>query len=594
MESELWVHGNANFPPCGRVLGATLAGLTFLALGGCADVARTQTGPEPTSVAEELINSDGLLAHIRVLASDEFEGRSPGTVGETRTIEYLDGQFRALGLKPAAPDGSFHQEVPLTGHRSSAQVEIDVGGQPQAQRIPEDMVAWSYARAPEMHIEKSDLVFVGYGVIAPEYGWDDYKGQDLRGKTLVMLINDPQIPDPNDPARLDESMFKGKAMTYYGRWTYKFEMAARLGAAAAIIVHETAMAAYPYSVVVNSNSGENFDINTGQPNPDFPPVAAWMSNEAARRLFASTGRDFDELKRSALRRDFHPVPLGARASFTVHNTWHDLHSANAVAWLEGSDPSCRNEVVVISAHWDHFGWNPALPGSKHEQIFHGALDNASGVGALLEIARAFRALPQAPRRSILFLATTAEERGLLGARYYVDHPLAPLIQTAADINIDMMNPWGRTHDVEIVGYGNSTLEDLASGAARAQGRVTVPEAHPERGSFYRADHFEFAKAGVPALYLGLGREFPGHDEDFGDRMRNEFTALRYHKVTDTVDSQWDLSGAVDDTRLMFRVARIVADTGALPQWRAGAEFARNREESLRRFAQTSAAAGSCK
>ncbi len=573
-------------------LAAALA-LGVLAIAGCAyPVTATSdkpanstapsgaaTAPAPEQAARAIDAAD-MLGHIRTLASDDFEGRSPGTEGERRTVQYLEQQFRSLGLAPGNPDGSYVQQVPMTAHRSVPSLGIDIGTQHLELATPADFVAWSYERSPEVRIEKSEMVFVGYGVIAPEYDWDDYKGMDLHGKTLVMLINDPQIPDPRDPDKLDESMFKGKAMTYYGRWTYKFEMAARLGAAAAIIVHETVPAAYPYSVVVNSNTGENFDIHTGGPNPDFPRVPAWMNSERARALFAACGQDFDALKKAALRRDFRPVTLGARATFDVRNTWRDIESRNVLARIEGSDPARRDDLVIYSAHWDHFGWNPALPGDKHAQIFHGALDNASGVAALLELARAYRALPQAPRSSILLLATTGEERGLIGARYYAQHPLYPLARTLADINIDTVNPWGKTRDLEVVGFGNSTLEDLITSAALEQHRIIVPDSHPERGSFFRADHLEFARVGVPSLYTSGGKDYLGQTRDFGDRKKDEFIAGHYHKVTDTVQPDWNLDGAVEDIGLLFRVGQEVADGAPAPQWRDGSEFRRIRERSL--------------
>jgi Zn-dependent M28 family amino/carboxypeptidase len=558
--------------------GALLLAWASTALAGQAVLPDPAQDPLGTSMAG--IDAGRMLRHIETLAGDDFEGRSPGTTGERRTVDYLVTQFRQLGLQPGNPDGSFVQRVPLTVHSSQPSAIIHVGGKMLALSSPQDFVAGSYLRESALRIERSDVVFVGYGVVAPEYGWDDYKGVDLHGKTVIMLVNDPQIPDRKVPGQLDSAMFKGQAMTYYGRWTYKFEQAAALGAAAALIVHETALAAYPWSVVINSFSKENFDIRRDDANPDFPPVAGWLQRDQASALFSAAGLDFEAMKQAALSPDFRPVTLHAQADIQVASHWAEVDSQNVVARIEGSDPLLKDDYVIYSAHWDHFGWDPALPGGKHEQVFHGALDNASGVAALLEIARAWKALPTPPRRSALFLATTAEERGLLGAKYYVAHPLQPLRRTLVDINIDGMNPMGRTHDIEVVGYGNSDLDDHLESAAALQGRRATPDTNAAAGSFYRADHFEFAKAGVPALYTKAGLDYIGRPPGFGDRRRAEYTAHAYHKVNDVPEADWDLSGAAEDARLLFRVGIDVAQASAWPQWRPAAEFAERRQRML--------------
>ena len=526
------------------------------------------------------VNGADFLQHITVLSSDDFEGRSVGTAGEARTVSYITEQFRQMGVRPGNPDGSFEQAVPLTRFVSHPEAAVTVGGTRMALRYPDDYVAFSYERSAAVNLKGSEMVFVGYGVKAPEYDWDDFKGRDLKGKTLVVLINDPQIPDPADPTHLDPAMFKGKAMTYYGRWTYKYEAAAALGAAAVLIVHETAAAAYPYSVVVNSWSRDNFDLHRDGPNPNFPPVAAWLTVDRTRALFNAAGLDFDALKRSALRRDFQPVNLHATLDVTVHNEWQDISSRNVVGLIEGSDPALKDQYVLYTAHWDHFGWDPRLPGTKHEQIFHGALDNASGVAALLELARAFRALPVPPRRSILFIATTGEERGLLGAQFYARNPLHPLRDTLADINIDGMNLWGRTRDVQVIGLGNSDLDDALAAAARAQGRVVLADQRPENGSFYRADQFEFAKQGLPALYIKPGDDYIGKPPGFGQQHKDAYTANTYHKVADTVQPDWDTAGAVDDLGLLFSVGYAVAQGARYPQWTAGTEFKTQRDRMM--------------
>lgn len=530
--------------------------------------------------ALQSINSTAMLDHIKVLASDEFEGRAPGTRGEALTVDYLVAQFKGLGLQPGNPDGTYTQRVPLVGYTSLPAATIDRRGQKTGLRYPGDFVAWSPHREPEVSIENSDLVFVGYGVIAPEYGWDDYKGMDLTGKTLVMLINDPPIPDPNDPSGLDDKMFKGNAMTYYGRWTYKYEMAAKLGAAAAFIVHETKPAAYPYSVVVNSWARENFAIKASGHNPNFPLVPAWIHLDRARQLFAAGGYDFDALKKAALRKDFRPIPLGTKINLRVHNTWREVESHNVLAKIEDTDPALKNEYVIYTAHWDHFGRDEKLPGTKHDQIYHGALDNASGIATLLELARSFTKLAVPPKRSILFIATTAEEQGLLGAAYYVKNPLYPLSRTLADINIDGINPWGRTRDVEILGDGNSTLDDMVASLAAKQGRVARAESRPELGLFYRADHFEFAKQGVPVVYMKSRTQYIGKPGDYAKQKVDEYIVHDYHQVTDTVREDWDLSGAVEDTQLLLELGYRIAQADTYPQWKAGSEFKAKRDATL--------------
>jgi Zn-dependent M28 family amino/carboxypeptidase len=532
------------------------------------------------ATALSAVQGADFLQHIGTLSSDDFEGRSVGTPGETRTVDYLTDQFRQMGLKPGNPDGRYVQDVPLTRHVSHPEAVIEVGGTRMPLRYPDDYVAFSYERSAQVHVQDSDLVFVGYGVKAPEYDWDDFKGRDLHGKTLVVLINDPQVPDPADPTRLDPALFKGSAMTYYGRWTYKYETAAALGAAAVLIVHETATAAYPYAVVVNSWSRDNFDLHSGSSNPDFPPVSAWITLDRAKAVFAAAGQDFDALKRRALRRDFEPVSLQAKLDITVQNEWQDIASHNVVALIEGSDPALKDQYLLYTAHWDHFGWDPKLPGSKHEQIFHGALDNASGVAALLELARAFQALPVPPRRSILFMATTGEERGLLGAEYYARNPLVPLRDTLADINIDGMNLWGRTRDIQVVGLGNSGLDALLQAAAKAQGRVVLGDQKPENGSFYRADQFAFAKQGLPSLFTRSGDDYIGKPAGFGKERRESYTANNYHKVTDVVQPEWDTAGAVEDIGLLFDVGYAVAQGAHFPQWNAGTEFKARRDRMM--------------
>jgi Zn-dependent M28 family amino/carboxypeptidase len=556
------------------MLGSRLAVLLGVLAGACA-TSTDGDGTQPPQAALESITSADILQHVRVLSSDEYEGRGPGTKGEELTVQYLTSQFQRLGLKPGNPDGTYVQNVPLVGFTGQPTLTLTAGSTTIPMAVLTDYVAVSRHFVPRVDVDNSDIVFVGYGVVAPEYGWDDYKGVDVRGKTILMLINDPAVPDPNDPSKLDPNLFKGNAMTYYGRWTYKYEIASEKGAAAAIIIHETGPAGYPFEVVSGSWGRENFDIrNPGGPGNRIK-AESWMTTAKARELLSASGQDFDALKRAAVRKDFRPVPLNAKASFSITQTVRDVQSKNVVAMIEGDD---KDEIIVYSAHWDHLGRDPNLSG---DQIYNGALDNASGTAGILEIAEAFTKLGRKPERSILFLAVTAEEKGLLGAKYYGNNPLYPLNKTLANINIDGVNQWGRTRDLVIVGFGNSELDDVLTRAAQRQGRTIIPDPEPEKGFFYRSDHFEFAKQGVPALYSDAGDDFIGKPAGYGAQKRAEYTANDYHKPSDEIKPDWDLSGAVEDLRLMFMVGYEVAETERWPEWKPGTEFKAKREAMLR-------------
>jgi Zn-dependent M28 family amino/carboxypeptidase len=401
---------------------------------------------------------------------------------------------------------------------------------------------------------------------------------DVKGKTIIVLVNDPQIPSPSDPAQLDPALFNGKAMTYYGRWTYKFEEGARRGAAGILIVHETGPAGYPFAVV-QGNLGERFDLITPDKNMGRASIEGWLTLDATKKLLAMAGQDFDALKKQALTREFRPVPLGLSASVAIKNTLRTIQSTNVVAKLEGSDPQLKDEYVVYTAHWDHLGRGEPVNG---DSIYNGALDNASGVAAVLEIARAFSSVEPRPKRSILFLMVGAEEQGLLGAEHYAEQPIYPLAKTLANINIDGVNQWGRTKDITVIGLGASDLDDYLRDAATEQGRVLRPDPESEKGFYYRSDHFNFAKKGVPALYTDTGIDFVGKPPAYSQQKRDEYTNNDYHAPSDVIKPDWDLTGAVDDTQLLFLVGYRVANAATFPEWKPGNEFKATRDAMLKK------------
>jgi Zn-dependent M28 family amino/carboxypeptidase len=467
--------------------------------------------------------------------------------------------------------------VPLLAFTGVPTASFTAGATRLDLAFPDDYVAISRQGKAEVSVTDSEMVFVGYGVEAPEFGWDDFKGVDLRGKTMVVLIGDPPVPDPARPGALDAAVFKGAAMTYYGRWVYKYEIAAARGAAAAVIIHETAPAAYPWDVVM-ANAREQFGEAAGDLSRTHAPIDAWLRLDRAEQLFRAAGHDYGALKARAATRDFRPVPLGARATFTLRNTIRTLTSQNVIARLPGRDPALRGEHVMYSAHWDGFGVNRALAG---DQILNGALDNASAMAMMLVMAESFASAQPRPKRSLLFLSPTAEESGILGAKHYAQHPLWPLERTLADINMDIMNFWGPTRAIVSVAHGMTTLDEILAAEAAKQGRVVLPDPEPEKGYFYRSDHFELAKLGVPALhFLHPGADYRGQPADYGQRRRDAYTTKDYHKASDDVKADWDLRGAVEDAALLTAVGRAVADDDRYPAWKPGTEFKARREAAL--------------
>ncbi len=553
----------------------------------------TSTSPTPTSTSDSKntvkpiaidpaasnINTNDMMEHIKKLASDEFEGRGPDSKGEELTIKYLTEVSQKLGLKPGNPDGTFVQKVPLVSYEIDPNVEMKFSAADKTVNLKfrDEFVAWTRQLVDKVDMN-GDLVFVGYGAEAPEYQWDDFKGEDLKGKVLVMLINDPPLPD--------DKMFGGKAMTYYGRWTYKFEQAMKKGAAGCIVIHETGPAGYPWEVVRNSWGTGGFTVSDNNSNLSLCPVESWMTFDKAKEIFQLAGKDLEELKKEALKKEFKPVNLGVKASLSLKNKYKKIESNNFIAKLEGSDPELKNEYVVFTAHWDHFGIGlPAVDDKgkpvNDDKIYNGAKDNATGTAGLLELAKTYTKLSTPPKRSLLFLAVTAEERGLLGSAYYAQNPLYPLAKTTAVINMDSMNVWGKTKDIIVVGLGNSTLDDYVQGVAATQNRTVKPDQEPEKGYFYRSDHFSFAKQGVPALNAGEGEEYIGKPAGEGKKLSDEYTAKDYHKPSDDIKPNWDLSGAVEDLQMLFQIGYEVANAKEIPAWRDGTEFKAKREESLK-------------
>lgn len=564
-----------------RLLAAAVLLASAAALGACGPAADRDAGeatmaslPDADVVDEALatITEESLREHIKVLASDEFEGRAPSSRGEELTIQYLTEQFAALGLEPGGVNGTWVQEVPLVSITADPDMTLTVAGSDDTRSFAyqTEFVANTPRVVESIALEESELVFVGYGAVAPEYQWNDYADVDAAGKTVVVLVNDPGF------ATQDPELFRGNAMTYYGRWTYKYEEGARRRAAAVLIVHETAPASYGWPTVQNSWTGPQFDLVTADDNMGRVMAEGWITLETARAIFAQAGMDFEELKARAATRDFQAVPLGLTASLSIRNTVERSTSRNFLAKLPGTDRP--DEVVIYMGHWDHFGVDPSLEGN---QIFNGAVDNASGTATLIEMAEAFKALTPAPERTVVFWATTAEEQGLLGSGYYAENPVYPLTKTVAAINIDALPIVGATRDYVIVGYGNSQLDDHAIRYNQLIDRVVKPDPQPERGSFFRSDHFPLAKKGVPAHYGGAGHDNIEQGEAWGKAQSDAWIAAHYHQVTDEYSEDWDLGGAMQDISVWFRMGLELAYSNAWPRWNEGTEFKAARDAMMR-------------
>jgi len=533
-----------------------------------------ETLPLPPGAREAAatIDTHTLVSPVRFLASDLLEGRGPATRGDRLAREYLAAQMEFLGLDPGGADGSWFQPFGIVGLTAElpATWSFEKGDESRSFAAREQWVAFSGVQEPRAEIQDAELVFVGYGIQAPEHDWDDFKGADLAGKLLVMLNNDPDW---------DPELFEGERRLYYGRWTYKYESAARQGAAGAVIVHTTPSAGYPWQVVETSWTGPQYELpDRGEPRIE---IGAWLTEGASRELMELAGRDLDELTAAAKRRDFRPVPLGITTSLRLDNRVERVETANVLGLLRGRDPELADEVVVYTAHHDHLGVGEEKDG---DAIYNGALDNGAGMAQVLAIARALTALPEPPRRSVLFLFVAAEEQGLLGSEHYAAHPTFPPGKIAANVNYDGGNMWGETEDVTLIGMGKSSLDEVARAVAEAQGRTLKPDQFPDKGYFYRSDQLNFARIGVPALYFDTGTEFVGRPEGWGKETQDHWTEVYYHQPSDELTDDWNFAGMIQDARLGFFAGLLVAEADELPAWNPGDEFEAARHRALEALA----------
>ena len=522
-----------------------------------------------TSEQNSLFSEDSLAKNISVLASDEFQGRKPFTAGETKTINYLKEQFSAMGVEPGNGD-SYFQEVPMvniaTEPDSFMQVQSPKGN--FTLKGFDDYVIWTEKTDSVISLKNDEVVFAGYGVVAPEYNWNDYAGIDVKGKIVLLLVNDPGYG-------VDNSLFRGDTMTYYGRWTYKFEEAARQGAKGCLIIHNTKAASYPFSVVQNNWKGSKLRLDDRNNPQQYCSVIGWIPEKTAKNLFIAAGVDTTILKKGSLR-DFKAVPLNLKLStqMKVIPTYSKTH--NVIAKITGA--KYPDEYIIYTAHWDHLGIGK--PDEEGDSIYNGAVDNASGTAGLLETARAFK--KNGPNRTIVFLSVTAEEQGLWGSAYYAQNPIFPLNKTLANINTDGLNKTGKTNDIIVVGRGQSELEDYLEEEAKKFDRYISFEPNPEAGSYYRSDHFNFAKVGVPALYAGSGIDLIGKEKGYGKKLKDEYSSKYYHRPSDEFDhNTWILEGAIQDLGLIYTVGQRIASEEKWPQWKAGSEFKAIREKSLK-------------
>ncbi len=547
--------------------------LLFATLTASSQITVTNFLTDDAKRAMDYITEDYIRANVQFLAHDLLEGRGTGSRGELLAAMYIATQFKLLGLKPGGDNGSYFQRVPLSGITTFPDKEMVVKGGGKVARFKyyDEFIAVSGVKKELVSIKDADIVFVGYGIVAPEQNWDDYKGVDVSGKILLMLNDDPPAT-PEEP-----NLFGGKARTYYGRWTYKYEIAAKKGALGAIIIHTTPSAGYGWNVVQTSWSGEEFELS----NDTEPKILlkGWMTEDATRKMLALVGRNLDDLVKSAQTRDFKPVDLKLKLSLNMRVKFRELVSQNVIGILPGGDEKLKNEFVVITSHHDHLGIGKPVKG---DSIYNGALDNASGVSGLLSIAKAFSELKVKPRRSVMFIALTAEEAGLLGSKYFAQNPTVPPNKIVANINVDGINIWGKTKDVVLIGMEKSTLGEIINEIAnRYQGRYAKPDQFPELGMFYRSDQFNFAKIGVPAVYFDNGVEYIGKPEDYGKKVVEEYIAKNYHQPSDEYSDSWVLDGAVEDMKLVFMTLYYLANADEKPEWKPDSEFRLIREQMMK-------------
>jgi len=529
--------------------------------------------PSGSSSANDIsVDSTDIDYFLGALASDDFLGRKPFTEGETKTVNFLKSEFEKMGIAPGN-GASYFQEVPLVEVTGSPALTMTLNGPGGTAdlKIGEDYVFHTQREQEEISLSDAELVFCGYGVVAPEYNWNDYEGIDMKGKIAVVMVNDPGF-ESEDP-----TFFKGKTMTYYGRWTYKYEEAARQGAAGVLIIHETNAAGYPWFVISSSWASGRLDLQTPNGNMDKCAIQGWISLGTASELFKSSGMTKGRFFEKAKTPGFRPIPLGVTVSTELNNSFKKDVSQNVVGMIKGSERP--EEYIIYTAHWDHLGVGEVIKG---DSIYNGAVDNASGTAAVLSIAKAFTQLPEPPKRSVVFLLVTAEEQGLLGSAYYAANPIFPIHQTVASLNIDAMHSYGRTKDLVIIGYGQSELEDYAKEVADRQGRYLVPDLDPEKGYFFRSDHFSFAKVGIPALYAEAGKDHITKGKEYGEEKSLEFTSNDYHRPSDHYDpAEWDLRGLVEDSQLYFEIGQKLAGESRFPKWKEGSEFKAIREKSMK-------------
>jgi len=553
------------------VRGLARLGIAVAAVG-LASGAAAQDAALPGAVeaaARSYLTRAALEGPIRFLSADLLEGRGPATRGDQLARLYLQTRLEGMGYQPAFANGAWQQPFDIVGIKGQFPKSWSFQGRSARVDLTwrEDYIAVSGVQSESVAVDDAELVFVGYGIQAPEFRWDDFKGTNLAGKILVMMNNDPDW-DPN--------LFAGKRRLYYGRWSYKYESAARQGAAGAIIIHTTPSAGYPWQVVQSSWGGEAFELPAG--NEPRVRVKAWATEDAVRRLLQSDGYDLNKLVASARSRDFHPVPLGIRTSLAFTNKLSSVQTANVGGVLRGSDAKLAAQVVVLSAHHDHFGIGE--PDASGDRIYHGAVDNASGCAQVLAVAQALAALPERPRRSVLALFVAGEERGLLGSRYYAEHPTFPAGRIAADINIDGGNIFGRTRDATSIALGKSSLDEIAARVAATQGRVVKGDQFPDRGYYYRSDQFSFARIGVPALFFDDGTDFVGRPPGWGREQIEQWELRKYHQPSDRLDDSWNFDGMIEDAQLAMLSAWLVAQADALPAWKPGDEFEAARKRAL--------------